>query len=382
MNSKDIITVLDKVAEDINITEAMFDSAEAEYKKMGAWIDKNTPDYDIDIYPQGSFALGTVVRPVDKEDEYDIDLVCEFAKDYGFAAQKLKSKVQSILTQYKRCESIEEKKRCWQVTYSDARHFHMDVIPAISRGRYIDITNKNDYGKYEYMGSNPKGYIEWFKNKERTVYLLIKESLRQSQHGSIYEAKIEPVKEYKIKTPLQKAVQILKRHRDVMFKDDENHCKPISIIISTMAAQLYKSETNVLESLTTIINASEDFYKSILTAEGYYLENPTCTGEKKENFTDKWNVHKERAFAYRDWLLQLKEDFDLVKISRMTWPEFGKHITKILGQSTGARVFDAIAEDMRGAIKDQTMRVDKTAATISKEGTKTIPPTHHHGKIL
>lgn len=382
MNSKDIITVLDKVAADINITEAMFDSAEAEYKKMGAWIDKNTPDYDIDIYPQGSFALGTVVRPLDKEDEYDIDLVCEFAKDYGFTAQMLKSKVQSILTQYKRCESIEEKRRCWQVIYADARHFHMDVIPAISRSRYINITNKNDYGIYEYMGSNPKGYIEWFKNKERTVYLLIKESLRQSQHGSIYEAKIEPVKEYKIKTPLQKAVQILKRHRDVMFKDDENNCKPISIIISTMAAQLYNSETNVLEALTTIINASDDFYKGIITTYGYYLENPTYTGAKKENFADKWNVHKERAVAYRDWLLKLKADFDLVKLNKMTWPEFGKHITKILGQSTGARVFDAIAEEMRGAIKDQTMKVDKTAATISKEGTKTIPPTHHHGKVL
>jgi hypothetical protein len=36
-----------------------------------------------------------------------------------------------------------------------------------------------------------------------------------------------------VKTPLQQAVQILKRHRDMMFADDPEH-KPISVIITTL----------------------------------------------------------------------------------------------------------------------------------------------------
>jgi tRNA nucleotidyltransferase (CCA-adding enzyme) len=82
----------EKIAASINISEEMFDAAEAEYKKLGKWIEDNTPQYDIDIYPQGSFALGTVVKPFDREDEYDLDLVCEYQKDYGLDARQLKTK--------------------------------------------------------------------------------------------------------------------------------------------------------------------------------------------------------------------------------------------------------------------------------------------------
>ena len=36
----------------------------------------------------------------------------------------------------------------------------------------------------------------------------------------VYDAaNIEPVKQYNAKTPLQKAIQILKRHRDKMFEE-------------------------------------------------------------------------------------------------------------------------------------------------------------------
>lgn len=381
MNRKDIVDILDKVAEDINITEAMFDSAESEYKNMGAWIDKNTPQYNIDIYPQGSFALGTVVRPIDREDEYDIDLVCEFSKNYGLDAQELKSKVQSIITKYKHCESITEKRRCWQITYQDSLHFHMDIIPAVFRGNYIDITDKKDSGNYEYMGSNPKGYSAWFKDKEHAVYLMIRESIMRSRQQTIYDSTIEPIKEYKIRTPLQKAVQLLKRHRDVMFKDDNNNCKPISIIITTMAAQLYKSETNVLDTLITIINASEDFYQSLKCSNEYYLSNPSYTGPDKENLANKWNEHPERAEAFHKWLQKLRTDFDLEKLQKMSLVELGHYIQVLFGQSTGNRVFNLIAEDIRSGIRDNTYKIDKTAATISKDGTKTIPPTHHHGKV-
>ena len=90
MTKEYIEKLLEKVTEDLNITETQFDAAEAEYKNIGNWIDKNTPQYKIDIYPQGSFALGTVVKPIDREDEYDIDLVCEYQEEYGFEAEELK----------------------------------------------------------------------------------------------------------------------------------------------------------------------------------------------------------------------------------------------------------------------------------------------------
>ena len=73
---------LEKVAEDIDIAPSKYQQAVDRYKAVGHWLEDgeypgcaDAPD----IYPQGSFRLGTVVRPIrgGKEADYDIDLVCE-----------------------------------------------------------------------------------------------------------------------------------------------------------------------------------------------------------------------------------------------------------------------------------------------------------------
>ena len=101
----------------IDISDEMFEKAVAEYEALGKWIDKETPQYKISIYPQGSFALGTVVRPINDSDDYDIDLVCEFEQSYALTAQELKlNTVKPLLLRYKRVDGeIEEKRRCWHV---------------------------------------------------------------------------------------------------------------------------------------------------------------------------------------------------------------------------------------------------------------------------
>ena len=68
----------------------MFEAAEKTYKDLGKWIDQETSDYEISIYPQGSFALGTVVRPITNAHDYDLDIVCQFKSQYGLTAKGLK----------------------------------------------------------------------------------------------------------------------------------------------------------------------------------------------------------------------------------------------------------------------------------------------------
>ena len=133
MYSKESLNDLYKlIASNIDISEEMFEAAEKEYKELGKWIDKRTPDYKISIYPQGSFALGTVIRPITNEDDYDLDLVCQLAERYGLTAKELKvDVVKPLLVEYKKTSrEIEEKRRCWHLEYEDISHFHMDVIPA------------------------------------------------------------------------------------------------------------------------------------------------------------------------------------------------------------------------------------------------------------
>ena len=77
-----------KIAENLDISPTMREKAEKSYRSVGKWLGDCDVDSDVKIMPQGSFYLGTVIRPVSDEDEYDIDLVCLLK----YAIAKLKSR--------------------------------------------------------------------------------------------------------------------------------------------------------------------------------------------------------------------------------------------------------------------------------------------------
>lgn len=279
MYTKDQLNDLyERIVKDIDISDELFDAAEQEYNALGSWIDRETPTYKVNIYPQGSFALGTVIKPIKGTDDYDLDLVCEFAQQYGLSARALKcSVVKPLLQRYRKIKNeIKEKRRCWHVEYEDVPNFHMDVIPAIYRSKYIDITDHDEEKDgYEYIGSNPKGYAEWFRGRMAKRRQALREQYCNAHRDVIKsQADIESLKEYHFKTPLQKAVQILKRHRDIMFDGDTKHLKPISIIITTISAELYNNEDNIVDALTTILLGTEQYIRSHMINGEYHIDNP------------------------------------------------------------------------------------------------------------
>ena len=373
----------ERIVKTIDISNEMFDVAEQEYKNLGDWIDHTTPQYKIHIYSQGSFALGTVIKPIDDSEDYDLDLVCEFEQQYGLSAKALKFVVKPLLERYKKTKGdIENKRRCWHVEYEDIPNFHMDIIPAINRSKYIDITDHDeDSDTYDYIGSNPLGYIEWFKSKkaERRKILLENYCL---EHSTILKcsADIDEIKEYHLKTPLQKTIQILKRHRDIMFKDDTKHLKPISIIITTIAAELYQNEDNIVDTLTNILENAESYIRKNMNGWEYHIDNPTYTGIEKENFADKWNEHPERAEAFFQWLKKAKEDLIDKRIYTMFRTQLAENFTQALGTATTQRVFTDIAKEERAAIENQTKKIVTSTGAISSIGSVSIPRSHHYGK--
>ena len=71
--------LIEEVAGPIDIPASAHEKAEARYKDLGEWIGRKEArchDFDPHIYSQGSFRLGTVIRPVDDDGEYDLDMGC------------------------------------------------------------------------------------------------------------------------------------------------------------------------------------------------------------------------------------------------------------------------------------------------------------------
>lgn len=316
--------ILVSLAEQLDIPDSKYEEAVSRYEAVGKWLDANDSKlhiYKPTIYPQGSFRLGTMIKPINDGDEYDIDLVCHLEIDKrNVTQQELKKMVGDRLKAYAPYEKIlDEGRRCWTLNY--ANEFHMDILPAIpDYERLNDSILITDKKLKFWQKSNPKGYARWFANRMQVIF-----KQRKTAFAESLRANIEDVPDYKIRTPLQRSVQLLKRHRDFYFNGKDH--KPISIIITTLAGHTYQNEADLFEVISNIINGMTDL-RNIRDQRGiYYIPNPT---NPDENFADKWNEDSNLPKAFLAWLGQLRSDIgiaielkDLSETKKFLGPIFG-----------------------------------------------------------
>ena len=292
--------ILDDYTDKLDISDCDMEKLNQTYQTVADWLKKGDElsEFDIHIYSQGSVGLGTVVKPVGRDD-FDVDAVCQLDNTATcLKAEGLKQLVGDRLKENKSLDYHldEEGKRCWTLIYND---YHLDVLPSVDTDDdYILATNKDENGAYSYVRTNPLGYRKWFLNIANKYNRMLFDN-----------AKIDKLPEYVHKTPLQKAVQLLKQHRNMMFKGDKD--KPISIIITTLCALTYEKGSNVFEALEEFIN---DYAKHIhRDQKGYLIENPTVRGE---NFAEKWNSNPTKKAAFDKWIDQFKEVFSKLMNSK------------------------------------------------------------------
>jgi len=301
--------ILTKIAENLDISDSMRDKAIRSYRAVGEWLGDCADDSDVKIMPQGSFNLGTVIKPLSDKDEYDIDLVCLLKDKHGASEHELKHLVGDRLKEHKTYKAMldtEEGKRCWTLQYDE---FHMDILPAAPKQitytepYYTDIrlTHKVAPGKYIPKYSNPYKYHQWFEGRMEHQLLEAKQNFSARN-----QVEISKVPSYSVKTPLQRAIQLLKRHRDIMYQsasEAEKANAPISIIITTLAAHSYNNEGSVIEALTGVLNTMHNFIE--IRGDVYWIANPAMP---EENFADKWNVEPDKQVEFMRWLAKAKQD--------------------------------------------------------------------------
>lgn len=297
---------LDDVARLLDIPEDVMEEATARYEAVATWLgDEDSPlaRYAPELYPQGSFRLGTPIRPLAASDEFDIDLVCRLRIAKESTTQKdLKDLVGDRLKADAELKSIiEERRRCWQLHYPG--RFHLDVLPAIPNadmpGDSILLTD-TDLARWQH--SNPIGYADWFYDRMRTEVVQLRESLAKAASASV-----EEIPEWRVRTPLQRAIQLLKRHRNLRFAGDADDC-PASIIITTLAARAYNHETDTFTALLNIARAVPRFIENRDGA--WWVANPV---HPAENFADKWNEKPARREAFLRWLTAVEADLDAMR---------------------------------------------------------------------
>lgn len=328
--------VLEEIAKAQDISPSAYEEAVKKYKSLGEWLQRPASSlaaYSPEISPQGSFLLGTVNKPMTDEDEYDIDLICRLQANKGeFSQKELKEAVGKEVISYTAAQNMksapEEKRRCWTVLYVKGSQFHLDVLPSIPDADsyrmklrdsgYAELANDASIAdqalaitdwfdpayeakSFNWPSSNPFGYYEWFKRQMAQQFQKRRQDLFDSKQ--IVVAKVNDVPSHRVKTTLQQAIQLLKRHRDEMFANEMDD-KPISIIITTLAAHAYGNEDSLSEALLSILTNMENHIEE--RAGVKWVANPV---NPKENFADKWAENADKQHNFYRWLRAAKRDF-------------------------------------------------------------------------
>lgn len=307
----------------LDIPKSLYQKAVDRHEALGAWLcrpESRLVHYAPTVRPQGSFRYGTVIRPIDPDAEYDLDHVV--------VLQTLSSSTQTQ-AELKRLHGLEiadyakaygmaapsEHNRCWRVQYRDEAAFHLDSLPCVPAGttawqtlrnagveetlamRAVAITDRRHpfYNQLrpDWLTSNPRGFARWFESQA---------ALGRVHGGLERRAAVEDVPAYEWKTPLQRSIQILKRHRDVMFLRTPE-IAPISMIITNLAAHAYQGEMDITEALRGILVRMPDFVRPTRPR----VPNPT---HPSEDYADKWGRNRRLERSFYEWHQQAKVDIE------------------------------------------------------------------------
>jgi hypothetical protein len=318
--------VLVRICNLLQLSRTQFSLAGGHYHAICDWLghpDSVLSRFRPDLYPQGSVALGTTVKP-QRGEEYDVDLVCELAIDYR-SVQSPVQLLDLIEARMRKSDTyrdrLERKKRCLRVNYE--HDFHLDILPACPDPEAGDTCLViPDREEREWQASNPKGFVKWFKEKSA---LRLVTSRTQKAFDSA--APLPQPQTADQKNALQLTVQLLKRWRDIHYTKNLD-LSPVSIVLTTLLGNHYFGEQSVSVNLADSTNA---ILASLPTFGRLIVMNPS---HPEEELSERWKDDDAyNAFAagmrvFRDQIQKLMTCSDIGKRSAM-FPSFSAQTGKI-----------------------------------------------------
>jgi hypothetical protein len=326
--------LLDKLAEAVQLDDTRYDRMKTSYESVKSWLENDElffKLYSNDVYPHGSVRILTTVKPIGK-DEFDLDIAIQLKSNTLQTPQRIYAELKRCMESYvkKHGLKIEAKNRCIRLNY--AGDFHMDILPGIQESPFDQNKIKvPDRELGDWVSSNPRGYGDWFIGKAN----LVKESLLEKA----LRAEKLPADNFKYKKPLQRAVQLIKRYRDIYFQEDDTY-KTSSIILTTIAGQFYQGEESIFDTVDNIITTIRT---KVYQPNGRLkIVNPV---NAEEDFTDKWGDEPEYYEVFKKFASHLYNEWQKLKMQNGVIEEgiimkglFGDDIFRKVQTSQTARI--------------------------------------------
>jgi hypothetical protein len=354
------------IAVSLQLTPTQYRDAVRHYEAVARWL--NAPDsplarYAPSIFPQGSLRIGTTVRPIGR-DEYDLDLVCEFLAMLSFqdplwVLDLVECRLRAHGTYG---PMVERMNRCVRLNF--AGQFHLDILPgrpdAMLGGTHILVPDRR---REDWKPSNPKGYAAWFDQQA---------ALRRVEMVRAIEP-LPPPEGAEDKTPLQLAVQLFKRWRDVRYDDPD--LAPISIVLTTLAGTHYLGEEHPLDAFAGIVRRIDD---SMPTSGRLRVYNPA---HPAEDLSERWDANPAAYAAFVSGIRDLREKLSGAP-SLVGLPRLREFLEALFGQDVATRAVREQAQTIERARAHGTLSLLGTAsglATVPTRGSTRVRNSTFYG---
>lgn len=392
---EDILSIMSQ----LDISPTMYRNAVSKYRAIATYL--GDCGIDADFFPQGSFALGTVVRPFaqDASANYDLDFI---AQVIGSRDDHTPSELRNMIEGALSASGIYSDKltvfeECFSIEYADVNGtgFTIDIVPATDESpevktqlaklspsprlisSSIAIPKHNGERNYRWLTNNPKGYRAWFESINAPFLAAAREMSRKrlfESHRSIFGS-IEEIPRELERSALQRVIQILKYHRNVYFAQRKD-LKPNSAIINTVVARISErvdSSYSVFMLLEYVLEELEIYAKQqTLTMKEFetqyesravfsrpdgkwYIPNPA---NPKDNLADQWNVDARLSAAFFQWIKFAYKDL-VTALHREDDTKFGIILENAFGR-------DAVSSTLGGKYRAAVAPKPVVAQTAAK----------------
>ncbi len=300
--AKNIQQFAEFLRDEVNLNQSRLDRLETSVGAVNDYLKDNLPGYQT-MDKQGSYALGTLIKPVDDNDEYDADIQIVMnpnpkweAKDYVHAINR------TLAGNKTYADKLRLKTRCVTVDY--AGDFHLDTVPRVTSGDKHYVCNRVG-NKFE--ETDGTGYRDWFNEKNRIT------------GGN-----------------LKRVVRLLKH-----LRDHKNSFTAKSILLTTLAGNTIKASDEGTAAVSTVADTLE----TILSRMDNYLQQHPNMPEIKnpvlpaENFNRHWDQRRYANFrgrvrSYAKTAKQAKDESSAEEATKIWQELFGESFGK--GRSSGS----------------------------------------------
>ncbi|MFC5606087.1 nucleotidyltransferase domain-containing protein [Variovorax soli] len=319
--------LVDAVAKHNEPTTTQMDALERSYNATSEYImgSSEFADLILQVHPQGSRALGTIIRPMRQRPEgFDIDSVLRLKRaamqKYGQDPAALINDLHAVVKRYAEAHGLALKRweRCVTLEYADG--MCVDITPIIDDPR-VGIRYGDTHARVPdrrlklFEPTNPKGLSDAFSMAAR-VQAVFSVSKAMTLDEAIVRGELQPLPDaVEVQSRLlSRLVQLLKLHRNVAFGTAAMgpDFSPKSVFITVLAATAYASRAPIahdspLDLLLDIVDMMPLFIRrEPLVGGGEYWELPNQTAPG-DNLASGMNTPQHQQ-AYLQWHLRLKAD--------------------------------------------------------------------------